>query len=494
MSRRANGEGTIYRRKDGRWEGSAYLGTVSGKTRRLHVYGKTRKEANEKLTVKMAEVQRGIPIPDRSWTIGDYLDYWMTEVAPSKLRPRTMELYESTIRLYLKSLVGTIALDRLSVPALQQLLNQQLAEGKTIRTVRLMRTVLSAALTRAMREELVSRNVARLVELRESERQEIVPWTAEEAARFLRHAASHPLYPAFLMLSLYGLRRGEVLGIRWSDIDWDHDAIHIRQQLQQIRGHLELGPVKTKAGRRTLPLLAVVRMALNNYHAKRVLVDGQTPSTILKRQALTGSQDTAVPLTGEESADIIFVGQNGLPLWPRNFVRLFHTLCEKAEVRRIKLHHLRHGAATLLKNLAVPERDAQIIMGHAHISTTQQIYQHGDAQIQKAALDRISQVLLDDADGYVSRQTLPSMSEIVVHNASVQSGGPGGARTLDTLLKRRSRLTVSPGTTPVIQHLRARLSIRFLGGLAVNLAVKNTLSQCTNSRRPIMQPWLGVNP
>ena len=118
-----------------------------------------------------------------------------------------------------------------------------------------MRTVLSAALTRAVREELIPRNVARLVELPEWQRTTIRPWTVDEAKRFLTAARSDPLYAAFLLLILYGLRRGEALGLRWADIDFEAGTIEIRQQLQRIRGQLLLGPVKTRAGKRDMPLL-----------------------------------------------------------------------------------------------------------------------------------------------------------------------------------------------------------------------------------------------
>jgi len=119
-----------------------------------------------------------------------------------------------------------------------------------------MRTVLSAALTRAVREELITRNVARLVELPEWQASTIRPWTAEEARQFLDASRPDPLHAAFVILVTYGLRRGEVLGLRWTDIDLDAGTIHVRQQLQRIRGQLYLGPVKSRAGQRELLLTA----------------------------------------------------------------------------------------------------------------------------------------------------------------------------------------------------------------------------------------------
>jgi integrase len=440
--RRRTGEGSVYRRKDGRWEAAAYLPTASGKRRRVRVYGATRSDASAKLTIQLADVERGLPVPARSWTISAYLDYWLREVAPGKLRPGPLERYESVARVHLKPRVGAESLTRLSVTTLQEVFNQQLADGHSVRTVQMTRTVLSAALTRAMREDLVPRNVARLVSLPAWQRKDIVPWMASEAGRFLAAAQRERLYAAFLLLTLYGMRRGEMLGLRWSDIDWDQNHLHIRQQLQQVRGQIHLGPVKTNAGLRDLPLLTPVRDALRQHQAASVGVTTES--------------------------DLVFLSDEGTPLWPRNFTRLFHRVREQAGLRRITIHHLRHTAATLLKNFGVPARDAQLILGHAHITTTLQLYQHGDVVAQQAALDRVGRALLVSAgDSGRSRQNQPSTAESVVTNASFQSGGSSGARTHDTLLKRPILLGERGSLTSVITQLRARTNTHILGYVAV---------------------------
>ncbi|PVB15908.1 site-specific integrase [Mycobacteroides abscessus] len=447
--RRTSGEGTVYRRKDGRWEAAAYLPTATGTRRRISVYGGTRGEAQRKLTTRLADAERGIPVPERSWTIAGYLDYWFGEVAPLRLRPKTLELYESVIRTHLKPLLGHQSLTRLSVPVLQQVLNRYLATGHSIRTVRVTRTVLSAALTRAMREELVTRNVARLVELPSEQPKEVIPWTAQEGARFLSVAKSDPRFPAYLLLMLFGLRRGELLGLRWSDVDWDNGQIHIRQQLLQIGGELQVGPVKTRAGQRDLPLIPLARKVLAQHQARTAAAAHNT-------------------------WDLVITGDDGRPLWPRNFARMFHRLRERAGLRRIRIHDLRHMTATMLKDLGVPARDAQLILGHAHISTTQQIYQHGDAAAQHQAIDRIGQVLQalptqtsTAESSRRSRQNQPSMAETVVLNASIISGGSSGARTHDTLLKRRTLIGERDSFTSVITQLRTRTNTHILGYIAV---------------------------
>ncbi len=411
MTRRANGEGSIYLRQDGRYAAAVYVTTTTGIRVRKQLYGKSREEVHQKLTRLLAQNQRGIPVAERTWRLGDYLDYWLAQVASQTLRPKTIELYESNVRLYLKPNLGRFTLERLTVPTVQNYLNQELQRGASIRKAQVIRTVLSAALTRAMREELIPRNVARLVELPTWERAEIFPWTLAEAKRFLNLTQTNPLFPAFLMVVLYGLRRGEVLGLRWVDLDEHAGILRIRQQLQRVGRELKLGPVKTSAGRRNLPLLNPVREALAQLKAGR-----------------GGAEDPEA---------LVFTTRTGQSIEPRNFVRSFHGICRHHGLRRIKLHHLRHTTATLLKNLGVPARDAQLILGHSQISVTQQIYQHDDMLTRRENLVRVEEVLLNtQKDSNVSPRCCHSLlsNDFVVEKlTSFQSGGDTGTRTPDLL-------------------------------------------------------------
>lgn len=244
--RKASGEGSIYRRGDGRWAGAAFVDTVSGQRKRIHVYAATRHEVHDRLADKLVAARQGIRTPDKEWTVGAYLDYWLTTVVAVKNRPRTAELYAATVRLHLQPALGTVRLTKLTVQNVQALINAHLTQGRSLRTAHQVRSVLRAALSRAQREELVVRNVAKLIDLPAWERKPIRPWTADEATRFLAGAKDHRWYPAYAMLLLYGMRRGEVLGLRWCDVDFTDDQLHVRQQLQRVGNSLEQGPVKTQ--------------------------------------------------------------------------------------------------------------------------------------------------------------------------------------------------------------------------------------------------------
>ncbi len=278
------------------------------------------------------------------------------------------------VRLYLKPGLGSRKLTSLTVPMVQEFLNRRSQKGDSIRKVQVLRTVLSAALTRAVREELVIRNVARLVELPQWQRGTIRPWAADEARAFLAAAKADPLYAAFVLLIFYRLRRGEVLGLRWDDMDFDGGTIHIRQQLQRVRGELFLAPVKTQAGRRGLPLLDMAAQAL------KLQSERQAHYRI--------DMGSAWPETG-----LVFTTRTGRPVEPRNFVRSFRRICDDNKIRLIKVHHVRHTVGSLLKDLGVPARDAQTILGHTRISTTLEIYTDTDEQARRDALTRLQGLL-----------------------------------------------------------------------------------------------------
>ena len=197
--RRVNGDGSLTKRSDGRWMGRYYAWTSAGTRKRITIYGKTRQDAADKMREAQERNRQGIPVPDRAWKLGDWLDYWLEHVVAANRRPATQALYEVTVRLYLKPALGRYPLSRLSASRVQTFLTGQLAAGHSIRKVQVMRTVLSSALARAMREELVMRNVAHLAELPTWERKPVSrrprlrparSWTPPGMTRCIRRSCS----------------------------------------------------------------------------------------------------------------------------------------------------------------------------------------------------------------------------------------------------------------------------------------------------------------
>lgn len=506
--RAPNGAGTIYRRKDGRFEASARVLMPNGGRRRVSVYGTTRDEVRRKLTALLSRSDNGVPEADRSWTVSAWLDHWMEHIVSVRNRPRTIERYEQIVRVYLKPHIGGRRLAQLTVSDVQTAVNTLHAHGTGPRTIQQIRGVLSAALGRAEREELVHRNVARLIDLPKYEPKEIHPWGIDEARTFLAATKGHPWEIGFHLLLVYGMRRGEAIGLRWGDIDFETGAIHVRQQLQRIAGEIVAGEVKTAAGRRTLPLLPEIRTLLE----ARADADGVDPISAAARERL------------------ILTSSSGLPVEPANFARTFHMIADKLGLRRITVHQTRHTAATMLKSAGVQARDVQLILGHANVSTTQQLYQHGVLDEHREALSGVAAALLADqpdsadeaagglvhvGDGHNGRQRRPFALSHDTFSAARQGilpnenrrlpevvtadfdGGTSGARTHDTLLKSSLEAAFAELPTSVLGELQARTRQLVLGALAVKMTVKSDYGRRsayqTGSRRLIYSAARGAS-
>ncbi|MDN5347458.1 MAG: hypothetical protein PWP65_1022 [Clostridia bacterium] len=229
--KRANSEGTVYKRGDGTWCGQLVIAWEGDKPRRVTYYGKTKKEVLDKLTQAKAELQQGTFVEPTRLTFGDWLQVWLEEYKKPAMRPATWANYEQIIRLYLVPTLDNVPLRELRPEQLQRLYNQKLQEGLSTRTVRLIHTVAHAALKQALKNGLVARNVAEATSPPGVKKKEIRVLSLEEQHCFLEAAREERLYPAFLLALAAGLRLGELLGLRWQDVDFEWGGISVNQAL-----------------------------------------------------------------------------------------------------------------------------------------------------------------------------------------------------------------------------------------------------------------------
>ena len=377
MKRRANGEGSIFQRKCGSWEAQCTIKQLNGLSRRVYFSGKTCAIVKKKLKTAQEREEQGLQYSGKNWTVGDYLDYWMQNVQSGRISDNTRVQYTRMIKIHLKPTLGGHHLANLSVSDVRKALGalDERGFGGAVRQKILL--VLSSCLSCAVREELIHRNVAKLVEKPVYTPKETTIWTKEQAAYFLNTVKDHRHYVAFLMLFAYGMRRGEILGLRWGDIDFDNGLIHIRQQIDRIDGVIKGRKLKTKNSFRSLPLVDTVRLALLNHAAKHGITI--TPFNQQHEFSIT---------------DTIVLSNTGKPLESRWLGPCFQQLAKKAGLPRIKLHAIRHTTATILKDLNVPIKDVQLILGHANISTTMNIYQHGTPETHHNAINDIGNQLV----------------------------------------------------------------------------------------------------
>jgi integrase len=477
------GTGTIYLRKDGRFEGAAYLPTPYGVSKRVSFYGRTRAEVQGKLITALAKAEQGNAVlPTRRSRIGAYLEYWLREVVQPSRRVGTYEKYEMIVRLYLRPGLGSIQLTSLTVPMLQDYLNRIQRDGVTLAMAYEIRKVLSSALTRAMKEELLLRNVARLVDLAAHEAPEIKPWSVAEAVQFLSAARTDYLYPAFMLSLLYGLRRGEVLGLRWRDIDLVAGILSIRQQIHRGRDGLIIGPTKTKMSARDLRLQPnAIEELSRHFHFQRARRE--------QFGTLWPWTDSEEPWRNED--ELVFTTSTGRPVEPRNYVRSFQRICEVRNIRRIRVHDMRHTLATLASQANVSPKDVQFTLGHTKMTTTVDTYQHGSID----SSERVSKIMeemvsshedRDDTstpsggkgassagiDSWVSRQDRPSsaFSDVVI--TSLTAGKSRANWSSDHRLTMDAETSLWECVKGVDQALRGLRRHRLVGLLAVRFAVK----------------------
>jgi integrase len=407
--RRANGEGTIGRRKDGRYEAKVFVSRSDGTYARRSVYGKTRTECGAAMLKLQARAESRLPVSTTNVIVGDYLTYWLHQIAEPAVRRTTFASYELLARLYLIPGLGRRRLRDLRAPHIRTWLNtvaqtcQCCAQGKDARraqkpggtahccakgeccgsvpsdtTVRYLLKPRRAALQAATEEELIERNVARLVKLRTTPGRKIAPLTVQESRQFLAVTRTHRL-PALWAVALgIGLRRGETLGLKWSDVDLDRGRLTVRRSLQRVDGNLTLHQTKTSTSERTIPLPQPLIRALRE-HRGRQLEERFTAGT-----------------TWEEH-DLIFCTAQGRLIEPRNINRMFTALLHKANLRPIRLHDLRHSCATLLFAQGVEAATVQRILGHSSITVTTSTYVDVIEQVQHDALSKLD-VLFEDDD------------------------------------------------------------------------------------------------
>lgn len=385
--RRANGEGTIYPRKDGRYEGAAYVLTTDGTRRRIRVYGHTREEAAGKLTELMAQHRRGMPAVVNAPTVASYLAYWLPNVAKPRVRPLTYRTYEMFVREHIVPALGKKRLDRLTARDIRTFLasRSQVASRSpgrrsrplSQRTVFHLHAVLRNALADAVREDLIVRNVAQQVQVSPGHQEEVVPLTVEEARTLLRGARADRLYALYAVALSVGLRRGEALGLRWSDVDLDAGVLQVRQTLQRHSGALHFAPPKTRRSRRTVPLLPSLAATLREHRERQA-----------EERARAGDAWT--------DSGLVFTTATGTPIEPNDFSKKFVRMCERAGVRRVRLHDLRHTCASMLLAQGVPPRVVMEVLGHSAIEVTMTIYGHVMVDAQRAALAGMDELLSDD--------------------------------------------------------------------------------------------------
>jgi len=247
--KRGNNEGSITHRSDGRWMGRYTVHTAAGPKRRA-VYGKTRADVSAKLTRAMADRDGGLTFEAGKLTVGEYVDRWLADSVRDTVRQRTYERYEQIARVHIKPTLGRIKLKALTSTHVRGLYREKLDSGLSPRTVQYVHVTLQKALSQAVADGLLPRNAAASVKAPRPVKKEIRPLSPEQARAFLR-AAREDRFAALYVLAVHcGLREGELLGLKWDDVDLDAGTLQVRRTLSETRTGHKFEPPKNGKGRR----------------------------------------------------------------------------------------------------------------------------------------------------------------------------------------------------------------------------------------------------
>jgi integrase len=371
MPARPHGAGSIYQRGDGLWVATLDVSSVGARDRR-YLYGTTRKAVVAKLKAAQQQLAAG-QVPTKQQRLAVFLTTWLATVAP-RVRPSTYERYTTIVDKYLTPGLGRVVLSELTPAQVHAFLTQQAAAGTGARTVQQCHSVLRAALNQALRWGAVPRNVATLVDAPRAVPAERPVLTVAQAQALLVATQAGRWGPLWCVALLTGLRRGELLGLRWADVDLDAATLRVTGALSRDR---ERTAPKTARALRTVPLAPPVVVALRTQRQW---------ARLARVAAGSGWTDTGYVFTTPTGSALR--GDNVHRAWDRTLVRL--------GLPGVRFHDLRHTCASLLLTAGTPPRVVMAILGHTTPDVTLGIYAHVQQGDLTAALERLAGLLAAD--------------------------------------------------------------------------------------------------
>jgi integrase len=368
------------------WSYVLYLGRdQDGKKRQKWVGGfRTRRDAEEALTQSLDRVRTGTWADPGRITVAEYLEQWLDGIRPS-LRPKTTASYEDALRGWVIPRVGSVRLVGLTAPRLRALYGELLESGRrngsgglSPRSVQYAHRIVSHALKDAVDHGLLVRNPASLVKPPRVPKPPMRVWSADEARRFLTAVADDRLCALWTLLLTTGLRRGEVLGLRWEDVDLKRGRLAVRQTVVAIGYDVDVSEPKTTTGRRSVSLDPTTVAALKAHR---------------RRQA----EELLRAELGAGESELVFTTEDGSMIHPDRISKVFAQLIEQHELPTIRLHDLRHTAATLALTAGVHPKVVQERLGHANITITLDTYSHVLQGLQEDAAAKVAELVFKDA-------------------------------------------------------------------------------------------------
>lgn len=368
--RRKHGEGTLFKRSDGRYQASF----VASDGKRKYFYAWKSSEALEKMRKAQQEDQKGLLSSGKKMLLRDYLPQWLETVEKPKVRLSSYKQYKSAINRHLVPALGHVMVHKLTVQQVQGLYAQKLEEGLSPNTIHIIHGVLHRALNNAVRWNLISRNVTEAVTLPKAERKEHRTLNQEEANRLITIVSGTRLEALLILALTTAMRKGELLGLRWSDIDLGKQVLQVRRTLNRVAGYgFVVNEPKTKSSKR------------------KIMLTLSAIETLLRHEELQRQEREKA---GEKWKDLglVFCNKHGGYIDPDDILKEFQRALEQAGLPKIRFHDLRHSAATLLLEMSVHPKIVQDLLGHSNIATTMDTYSHVLPSMQQEVVKKMGLV------------------------------------------------------------------------------------------------------
>ena len=377
--KRKNGQGTVRLRKDGRWEGRHIVGyDENGKAKTKSVLAKTKAECLEKLKQLQDGCGSVEPFKAAEYAPGDWIVYWYENHCQPTIRATTQKGYEEWIYVHAILALGQIPLNKLTQADCQKFLNEMKANGRKIhrdtkgpgmseRSVRSCYHVVRMSLERAIKDGLIKKNPILGCKLPPPEQKEMKVLSGEEIQRFLLQAKEEGMYELFLLELTTGLRRGEILALRWEDLNEKTGELRINKQVYPVGGKLIVSEPKTKAAFRTI-ILPPAMVELLLAYRKGIFSDLMFPSRIKPEQ----------------------------PIDPGYVRKRLQVILERAGCKRIRFHDLRHTFATISLEHGMDIKTLSAIIGHISSRTTTTHYHADSKALRKERQKKIAQGHAED--------------------------------------------------------------------------------------------------
>ena len=341
-----------------------------------------RTDAQKRLRQILTELDNGIFTKPGKTTMADYLNIWLHDYCKPTLSPHTLQLYSYICRVHLIPTIGKITLTELKPQHLQNLYSEKLSSGLSARTVQLCHVAIHKALKSAVRINLLSRNVADAVEKPKIQRPEMHPMTESDLTRFLDAARQGNHYALFYTYLFTGMRRSELLAVRWCDVDFLGMQISVSRTMQyliRVTNHVTFKEPKSRKSRRLIALSPSNVFVLEEHRRRQDQI----------RQSLQLPQLT--------ENDLVFSHWDGSPLLPDSITHAWVKLVRKCGLNGVRLHDARHTHATIMLKQGVHPKIVQERLGHSSISTTLDTYSHVAPGLQQAAAKAFDDILKKDS-------------------------------------------------------------------------------------------------